>query len=152
MFKETYGDLFAFYKRPGHKICLTTNGYIKKDGTGVMGAGCAKEAAEINSDLPRLLGQSLKSRGNVVANLTEQFISFPVKHSWIQDADINLVLKSARALKERALAQPEIKFMLPRPGCGNGRLKWESVKSLLESLDLPSNIIIVGFWEERPKP
>src|SRR5208282_759579 len=143
MFKETYGDLFAFYKRPGHKICLTTNGYIKKDGTGVMGAGCAREAVNIDSDLPRLLGQSLKTRGNVVANLTEDFISFPVKRVWMEDASLELIQRSAEALKERALTQPNIKFMLPRPGCGNGRLKWESVKSLLESLDLPSNIIIV---------
>lgn len=152
MLKEVYGDLFAFYKRPGYKICITTNGYVKKNGEGVMGAGCAKEAAAIEADLPRLLGQSLKTRRNVVANLTEQFISFPVKHNWFEDADPELIKTSALALKERASAQPSIKFMLPRPGCGNGGLKWEVVKPLLESLNLPENIIIVGFWEERPRP
>ncbi len=49
---EIFGDLFAYHKRPGHKICITTNGFIKKDGTGVMGAGCAREAVDIDSDLP----------------------------------------------------------------------------------------------------
>ena len=151
MLHEVFGDLFAYHKRPGHKICITTNGFIKKDGTGVMGAGCAREAVDIDSDLPRLLGLSLKTRGNVLANLTEDFISFPVKDKWMNDATLELIKRSAEALKERALAQPNIKFMLPRPGCGNGGLKWEVVKSLLESLDLPSNIIIVGFWEERPR-
>ena len=150
MLHEIYGDLFAYMGRPGYKICITTNGYIKNNGEGVMGRGCAKQAVEIEPDLPRLLGLSLKSRGNVVASLTDQFVSFPVKHSWEQEADIELINKSALALKERALAQPNIKFILPRPGCGNGKLKWKTVKQELEKVALPENIWIISFWEDRP--
>lgn len=148
--QEIFGDLFAYYNRPGYKICLTTNGFIKKDGTGVMGRGCAREAVEFEPDLPRLLGVSLKARGNVVANLTAKFIAFPVKHTWEQDADLTLIKKSAIELKLRALTLPDIQFILPRPGCGNGKLLWENVKPILEEVEFPSNIIIIGKWEERP--
>lgn len=149
--KEIFGDMFAYVGRPNYKICITTNGFIKTNGEGVMGAGCAKEAVEINPDLPRLLGLSLKSRGNHVANLTEQFISFPVKVKWMLDADLALIKQSAQELKERALELHDIKFILPRPGCGNGRLSWEQVKPILLEVDFPENIIILAPWEDRPR-
>lgn len=150
MFKEIFGDLFSYDKRPGFKICITTNGFIKNNEEGVMGAGCAKQAAKLYPDLPRLLGVSLRQRGNVVSSLTEQYISFPVKHNWWEDADMNLIVESTIELKKRALQQPNIKFILPRPGCGNGKLDWKAVRGLLVDLDLPENIWIVAPWNMRP--
>lgn len=148
--REVFGDMFSYVGRPGFKICITTNGFVKNDGTGVMGAGCAKKACEYNPDLPRLLGLSIRARKNVVANLTEQFISFPVKHNWWEKADVVLIGESLRELKRKALAQPELKFILPRPGCGNGKLAWEDVKYIIESIDIPDNIWIIAPWSERP--
>ena len=148
--KEVYGDCFSYLGRKGFILCITTNGYIKNNGEGVMGAGVAKQAMELYPDLPRLLGKSLRVRGNVVSLLTSEIISFPVKHTWNKDADPKLIEKSAIELKRRAELQPDIKFILPRPGCGNGNLKWESVKLLLESLQLPDNIFVIAKWKERP--
>jgi hypothetical protein len=149
---EIYGDLMAFHGRKGYIICITTNGFITKDGRGVMGRGCAKEAADMDSTLPGLLGKSLRAKGNILSRLTQDLISFPVKHQWFEDADPKLIRTSAIALKEMALVTPEIKFILPRPGCGNGGLDWEKiVKPLLEEVNLPNNVVIISFWEDRPK-
>jgi hypothetical protein len=141
--KLVNGDLWSYENRKGFIICITTNGFIKNNGEGVMGAGCAKEAAERYPDLPRLLGQSLKTRGNVVSLLTPQILSFPVKHHWATPASPALIEESAKELKARAERQPYLKFILPKPGCGNGKLNWMYVKLLLESISLPDNIFII---------
>lgn len=139
--KDVHGDMWSYLDRKGFIICITTNGFIKNDGTGVMGAGCAKQAVDIYPDLPRLLGMSLKHRQNVVSSLTSKILSFPVKHNWWEKADLKLIRKSAKELNKRALEKPDLKFILPRPGCGNGGLKWEKVKPILEFL--PDNVIVV---------
>ena len=41
---EIKGSLF---NEPCDAFCITTNGFIKKDGTCVMGRGCAKQAADL---------------------------------------------------------------------------------------------------------
>jgi len=144
--REVTGEMWNYYGREGFKICITTNGFVKNDGTGVMGAGCAREAAERFPDLPYLLGQSLTLRGNVVSLLTPDIISFPVKHNWYEKADLKLIKKSVDELKKRALARPKLKFILPRPGCGNGHLKYEKVKPLL--IDLPDNVFVITKEKE----
>ena len=39
--KEVFGDLWEF----DGIIAITTNGFVKRDGTCVMGRGCARQAA-----------------------------------------------------------------------------------------------------------
>lgn len=64
-------------------ICITTNGFIKLDGSAVMGRGCAKQAADMWPELPRTLGLAIKLCGNVVQSLMKDesttIMSFPVK-------------------------------------------------------------------------
>ena len=139
--KEVKGDLWSYDGRKGFIICVTTNGFRKNDGTGVMGAGTAKQAAERYPELPRLLGGSLQSRGNVVSRLTQTIISFPVKHEWMEDGDLKLIRKSTKKLKAIAELNPKIKFVLPRPGCGSGRLEWGQVKPIMEKL--PDNVFVI---------
>ena len=146
--RQIFGDMWAYDGRQGFIICVTTNGYIKTDGTAVMGAGCAKKAAELYPDLPRLLGLSLKNRGNVVSLLTPTILSFPVKHNWWEKGDLQLIQSSSRDLKKRALEQSFLKYILPRPGCGNGKLQWSEVEPFL--LDLPDNVFVIGKWTEKP--
>lgn len=134
-------DMWGYLDRKGFIICITTNGFIKNDGTGVMGAGCAKQAADLFPDLPRLLGISLVNRGNVVSSLTSKILAFPVKHNWFDKADLKLIKKSAKELNKRALEKPHLKFILPRPGCGNGKLRWDKVKPVIDFL--PDNVIVV---------
>jgi len=64
-------------------ICITTNGFVKKNGECVMGRGCAKRAAELMPGLPEILGNAISSQGNKVyahgpLNNIE-IVTFPVK-------------------------------------------------------------------------
>lgn len=150
--KEIVGNLWYYFGKSGYQIVITTNGFVRKDGCAVMGRGCAFEAARKFPDLPKLLGKSLRKNGNIVklfrpdskrdASRPERMLLvFPVKHNWYDDADVELIKKSALVLKAAALFSPEIKYVLPRPGCGNGNLAWEDVKPLLQ--DLPDNVLVI---------
>jgi len=65
-------------------ICITTNGYVTKDGRAVMGRGIAKEAKERLPGIDLELGRLLKEEGNVPHILGmlpggSLIVSFPVK-------------------------------------------------------------------------
>lgn len=61
-------------------------------------------------------------------------LSFPVKHVWDQQADSKLIDQSARQLMAIIEKNGFKKVVLPRPGCGNGRLKWEYVKRSISKI------------------
>lgn len=67
-----------------------------------------------------------------------QWFSFPVKHNWYEHADLKLIERSAKELVDTIddiFLDPDDRpptIYLPRPGCGNGRLKWEDVKPVIE--------------------
>lgn len=149
---EVTGDLWTFGGDGPIVRCITTNGMVKADGSCVMGRGCAKEAATRWPTLPKLLGAHIKENGNVVAEFIKHtdalslkpeyhLASFPVKHKWMDEADPDLILQSANSLSTRAVNSNGLTFLLPRPGCGNGRLKWADVKPLLSIL--PGNVLII---------
>ncbi|SRR5260221_11850 len=125
-------------------ICITTNGYVKPNGRAVMGRGCALEAKERIPGIDKILGRVIKSQGNHVFPLIEynryMVYSFPVKHNWWEKADIELIKRSCQELCKFVYDGRVI--VLPRPGCGNGRLKWENVKPVIEPL-LTNNVVVV---------
>ena len=127
--KEVFGDLWEF----DGIIAITTNGFVKTDRTCVMGRGCARQAAVRFPELPRKLASRISAEGNHVFYFPEhRLITFPVKHNWWEVADLGLIQRSARELL-KIIEVKEIKeaIYLPRPGCGNGRLRWEDVKKFL---------------------
>lgn len=75
--------------KDGDLLCVTTNGYVRRDGRAVMGRGIARQVASYFPDLPKILGKALKKHGNQVYYLGEFFfkprrisirlLSFPVK-------------------------------------------------------------------------
>lgn len=153
--KEITGELWDFYARYDYDtgteyvVCITTNGFVKANGDAVMGRGCAREATQRIEGCAKLLGSYIKKLGNVPglmrtsADETEGLFIFPVKHNWWEQADLDLIRKSAQALKEYARGTHDrCKWILPRPGCGNGRLTYEQVKPLLE--DLPDNVWVIS--------
>lgn len=143
--KEVKADLWSFHKQPYAVVCITTNGVVKNDGTCVMGRGCAWEAKQRIPTVAKVLGSMIQEHGNHVHHLGTFLMSFPVKHSWWERADLELIKQSAIELRSEAITYKDWSFYLPRPGCGNGKLSWEGeVKPLLESLDLPDNIVIVS--------
>ena len=144
--REAFGDL---WKSDAYALCLTTNGTIKRNGHGVMGRGIAWQATQRYPDIARLLGVGLTTSGNHVHMLITRedgrpIYSFPVKHMWDERADMNLIERSAHELVAEADLLDFPSIALPRPGCGNGGLKWEDVKPIIEPI-LDDRFVIVEY-------
>lgn len=125
---------------------ITTNGFVKNNGACVMGRGCAKEAKDRFPGIEFLIGKLLKDAGNVPFYLIqENLLTFPVKHNWYEKADINLICNSAIHVLELAEFEEWNKIVIPRPGCGNGGLNWETeVKPVLSPI-LDDRFVIISF-------
>jgi len=140
--KEIKGNMFSStYLKFADAICLTTNGFIKKDGSAVMGAGNAKQARDLYKGIEYKVGQCIKDAGNNVQILSDvltddgfkPFIIFPVKYNWWEKADLELLERSTLQLVNLSNSHTWKKIILPRPGCYNGKLKWLSeVKPILQ--------------------
>lgn len=146
---EQRGNLWSYHNE-GHWICITTNGFVKKNGECVMGRGCAKEAAERYPELPKLLGQQIKKLGNQLILFPEmRIITFPVKHNWWEEADPDLIRSSCKELVQLVIAgwSDYERVYLPRPGVGNGKLDWDTVVKpiLLEEFNGLSSIVVVTW-------
>lgn len=144
--KEIVGNIWDYYDK-GHWICVTTNGNIKKNGEAVMGKGLALEATK---KVPEFSGHSLQYwlgtrisvysndpfKGNRLNSFSEvKVFCFPTKWNWWDKSDLCLIAVSAFELweyVENAYIHIEAPIYLPRVGCGNGGLKWEEVKVILE--------------------
>lgn len=152
--KVVYGDIWQY---PADVVCVTTNGSVKKNGEAVMGRGVAAQAKERWPWLPRALGYRISQSpymGPVLERFTDlgclhphMLVAFPVKHTWRDRASLPLIRQSARLLGEMAKQHSDWRFVLPRPGCGNGGQAWQDVEPLL--LYLPDNVHVIGVrgWE-----
>ena len=151
--KEIYGNLWEI---PCDLRVVTTNGSINRHGAAVMGRGCAKEATERISGIQFHLGKLLRRHGNRVMRLTSQarkgwaLASFPVKHHWHEEADPELIRRSSRQLIALADKFAYQTVVLPRPGCGNGSLRWEHVKPVLAQV-LDDRFTVVTFPPKNAK-
>ena len=133
--KLAQGDLWSY---PADWRIITTNGVVKKNGEAVMGRGVAWQAKKRWPKLPLVLGEFLNNHGNHVAELIfkdEQtfeeikLITFPTKHNWWEESDLVLIEQSC--VEVASLLYNET-FVMPRPGCGNGKLLWSDVKLIIE--------------------
>lgn len=140
--KEVHGDVWSYLGRKGFIICVPTNESVKENGEAVMGKGVAKQAVVEFPELPRLLASSLKAKGNVVSRLTDQLYSFPTKHNWYDHGDKKLIKESVQTLLKLATENPHIKYVLPRPGCGSGSMKWSTIQPIVSIL--PENVFVIN--------
>jgi len=141
--RESTGNLWD--AQPTFIRCVTTNGIVKRNGELVMGRGNALQAMQRYPQLPRILGSYVKTSGNMVYYL-EQFniASFPVKHNWRDMADIELIKKSCHQLN--AMLDNLNRFaILPRPGCSNGRLDWETKVKPIISQILSDRVWVITY-------
>lgn len=138
--KEVYGDFWTY--QADVKL-ITTNGTLNSSGECVMGAGIALQAKQLYPEFPARVGQHLSISGNVP--LLELVLgTFPTKNHWAEDSDISLIKRSAETLAHHAKDNPELTYLLPRPGCGLGRRDWESeIKPLLVDT-LPDNVHVIN--------
>jgi len=153
---KPFKQLFKSYRICGYlkfvrkvSYLVTTNGHIARAGRCVMGCGCAREARDRFPGLDRKLARLLAEHGNRPMRLMRlpdgsDLASFPVKHHWKERADPDLIEASARLLVEIADRFQYERVFLPRPGCGNGRLPWPSVRERIEPL-LDDRFVILSF-------
>lgn len=130
---EIKADIFK--KRQGRNaIAITTNGVIRNNGRAVMGAGIALKAREFFPGIDTELGIRLKECGNH-ATLLQMYgqdsskwnvITLPTKNDWKQPSDLQLIIQSCKEVKEIADSYDLDEIYMPRPGCSNGKLDWET--------------------------
>ena len=140
---EECGD---FWTIPADLRCITTNGALRRSGNAVMGKGIALEARKRYHDIEAILGSFINKYGNHVFLLGYNLISFPTKHHWKQDSDIQLIRRSARELVCLLKDNSARRVLLTRPGCGNGNLKWSDVKVAIQDI-LVDNKFIVAYMD-----
>lgn len=129
---RTTRDIFTIPNGPTTAVCVTTNGMTKKDGSAVMGAGIAKQANLLFNLAPRL-GGFLRVYGNRVFDMGYFYlrdhkyhvITFPTKHDWRDDSNIDLIMASCYQLVELCNKRGYTDVYLTPPGCANGHLDWE---------------------------
>lgn len=165
--KELKGNLWDL--SIGNILCITTNGFVKNDGSCVMGKGIAAEAVKRFPGIQHTLGKLIKKNGNIVQPIGVYgnyiLVAFPVKPissytsevvghmkskfspkdnkpGWACIADINIIKESVKQLRGLFDAI-NIKVYLPRPGCGAGELTWKEVKPLMENL--PDKYFVCTF-------
>lgn len=148
-----YGDLWDYR---ADVVCITTNGSVNVNGEAVMGRGVAAQAKSHYPWLPRALGDRMSqdvpgrpmihliAAGPIISG-PRALLSFPVKYTWREKASLELIRRSAQQLCELVADYPQWVFVLPRPGCGNGGLSWETVAPLLA--DLPDNVHVIDREE-----
>jgi hypothetical protein len=157
---EVFGNLFEF---DGDAICITTNGAVRKDGACVMGRGVALQAAGKWPGIEFTLGERISRDGNKVHRLTFEegghtllparfeiedrskvvpfhIFSLPVKHHWREQADERLIRKSLLQLLEQT---PGMRVALPRPGCGNGGLKWKDIRIVVATVLKEDRYVVI---------
>lgn len=145
--KDIAGDLWHGLGKVD-AICITTNGYVKKDGACVMGRGCALQAVNMFKGINYLLGAMIKRNGNIVQVIKSEegtdLIAFPVKHVWNERADIKLIERSCLELVNIADTKGYKQVLIPRPGCGNGGLSYKDVRPVLKK-HLDDRFFIVTY-------
>lgn len=147
--REARGDIFKLLETGNFDaFCITTNGTIKSNGECVMGRGIALTCKRMFPDIPMILGNLIRIRGNHVHKLgtykSSVIFSFPVKHNWWEVADIELIKRSCVELTHELDRLNLKSVLLPRPGCGNGKLNWNDVEPVIAKL-LDDRVIVVTF-------
>lgn len=123
-------------------ICVTTNGTVKKNGLLNMGKGNAKEVASVIPWVAEKLGQLVLAGGNKVYYAGEKIFSFPVEDTWLSQASITIVEKSAQELIALIDEMDIEKIYLPMPGCGKGGLSEAQVLKVIEPI-LDERVVLI---------
>lgn len=129
--KDVQGELWNY---PADMRCITTNGAVRRDGACVMGRGCAQQARDSMPGVDLALGRLIERYGNRCFWLRDfNLATFVVKHHWRDQADLALIERSCRQISAMADKFGWASVVIPRPGCGNGRLGYKAVRPILEA-------------------
>jgi hypothetical protein len=132
MLPTIHSDLWDYLKK-GYNILIPTNGYIASTGHATMGRGVALQAAKLFKNLDIALGKLQKQYGNHVFYFERQkLIMFPTKNHWKDNSDLTLINTSCLELKKLLSTKTDLKIVMPKIGCGNGKLKWGEISPIIE--------------------
>ena len=151
MAEYEFGNMWNGYKH-SDAFCITTNSFIRNDGSLVMCRGIAKVADEV-LDVDQKFGSRIEEKcGDLgfygVLPLdpdNSRLVAFQVKKHFKDNSPLDLVEKSTKILGDVAHKHDWKRFDLNFPAIGNGGRDIEDVKPILEE-HLPNNVHI---W--RPK-
>ena len=135
--KIVYGDL---WDSDCDIKAVTTNSFVRQDGALVMGKGAALQAARKFPELPFVAGQKLLWKFGHLSRygwlyLPELNIGlFQVKRHWKNDAELRLIKYATEDLCKFLQKHSSITVAMNFPGIGNGRLSFDLVKPIVESL------------------
>ena len=119
-------------------VCVTTNGVVKYNGELVMGAGVAKQFANTFPMLPKLLGDKVSLYGNHVYHVGDvgntAILSYPTKHNYSDNSDLNLIIRSAKRLVKWVNQSGAKSILIPSPGTGLGGLDKSLVYNALNDI------------------
>lgn len=136
----------SFDPCPFDAIVCTTNTIVKANGELVMGKGIALDFSQRYKGISKDWGQRTllykNNKYNSLVLATEKntfvnnayLISFPTKYHWKDKSDIDLIVKSAKQLKFITNTFGWQQILMTRPGCGNGGLYWNNVKTILDDI------------------
>ncbi len=144
MFKEVKDDIWNF---PNDIKIITTNGNIRKCGEAVMGKGIALQASKRFRYLASMYAIHIKNNNISCAYYPQyKLILFPTKYNWWESSNLKLIRKSMEELLKICSDNSIKKVIMPKVGCGNGLLQWNSVKKIIEDILMSKDIefIIVG--------
>lgn len=134
-------------------IFVTTNSYVKRDGSLVMGKGAAFEMKEKFPFLPSIFGDQiirhfgqLGKYGLLLATATENSQILPylgvgifqVKYHFKEKADLELVKYSTNLLSYFMETHPEVSISMNFPAIGYGQRTIEEILPIVSVL--PDNI------------
>lgn len=149
-----YGNLFD--SRDDY-LLVSTNGFVKRDGSLVMGRGAAKQLAALHPSIPKIAGQYIlegsypKHNGQAVYGviLIGRYGLFQVKYNWFEKADLDLikystdelmVLITSGSMKDKTIS-------MNYPGIGNGQLEEKDVYSIIKRL--PDQVTVYKIFPDR---
>jgi len=145
--KLAQGNMFA---HPASLILVTTNSYVRSNGTLVMGRGAASQLKNYLPNCESIFGHMVQhtTRGHVMARYGicihpyaqngVNYGIFQVKYHWGKPAIPELIAHSVSKLTQIAHLYPSIS--LNYPGIGNGGLSEEAVWPMV--YDLPDNVTV----------
>lgn len=117
-------DLMSVARDSTHPIVVTTNGFVKRNGECVMGAGIAKRVRDEIPGSASKLGALISEYGNRPFRLFPDVWTMPVKHKWMEDADLDLMRQSLELMVPMVAKFDIHTLYFPRPGSGNGKLDY----------------------------
>ncbi len=139
-----YGDMWSIYGKTDCFI-VTTNSYIRTDGALVMGRGIAKQLVDRVPGIAWRFAEQIEHLGKYGLVISHGLIAFQVKYRYDHDAELELITYSTSLLSIHASFAKNKRFDMNFPGIGNGRLNYDLVLPIIETL--PDNVHVWTFGD-----